>query len=333
MQPKVSIVLLNWNGWRDTIECLESVFHSDYENWQVIVCDNGSTDNSVEHILDWAAGSEIASVKSDAMATYSMPPVSKPIQVQYFAMPERSCADSNHCTDPVLVLIQNGGNLGFAAGCNVGLRYALTHGCDYAWLLNNDTVVSPNALSELVATAEKDRNLGMTGATIRRYYTPEAVQAYGGTGYNRWTARTQGTRGRCWNPHATTACILGCSMLVSQRFLNEVGLMDESYFLYFEELDWAARSKSNFSLGYAADSNVFHKEGASIGSSGDRSRRSLLSEHYLSRNRIIFTRRFYPWLVPSVTIWVLLAAVHRLMHGDVKRALEILKGALEGFRS
>lgn len=331
MASPVYVIILNWNGWRDTIECLESVLRMEYDDFRVIVCDNASGDGSTQHILNWAAGREPASVANPALRAFSMPPICKPLKVEYMESPDCSAFDAE--TDAQLILIENPANLGFAGGCNIGLRYALQHGCSYVWLLNNDTVVSPTALREMVLTAEKDPSIGIVGSKILRYYNPSEVQAYGGTKYCRWMARTphrklgESTEGK------ELDCILGCSMLVSHHFLEQIGLMNECYFLYFEELDWAARSKGKFRLGYAATSQVYHKEGASIGSSQSREKRSLLSERYLSRNRIIFTRRFYPVLLPSVVFWVLAAAVHRVFKGDFSCARTILKAAIDGLRS
>ena len=122
-------------------------------------------------------------------------------------------------------------------------------------------------------------------------------------------------------------------MLVSRSFLDQVGLMREDYFLYFEELDWAKRGRPQFELGIAPTSHVYHKEGASIGSSTSREKRSSLSERYLSRNRILFTRRYYPKSLPSVFFWVYAAAFLRLLKGDPQRASLLVKASGEGMRA
>ena len=108
--------------------------------------------------------------------------------------------------------------------------------------------------------------------------------------------------------------------------------MEESYFLYFEELDWAMRSKGRFLLGYSPDSIIYHKEGAQAGSNSDRMKRSLLSDRFLSKNRVLFTRRYVPWALPAVLITVILAAGYRLVRGDPKRARVMLASMFEGLR-
>jgi GT2 family glycosyltransferase len=328
--PHVYIVLLNWNGWRDTIECLESVFRLDYPRFTVIVCDNASTDGSFENIQSWARGEVTAEVREPALSRLVQPAVRKPIQ---FLKPDGDrSADSADEVLPPLVLIQTGANLGFAGGNNVGIRYALQRGdCDYVWLLNNDTVVEPDALSQILEGAEEDPQLGICGSMIRTYASPHEILTAGGRKYNRWTGRTRIIQDVTIPSNSKPPepdYIEGASMLVSQKFLQEIGLLEESYFLYFEELDWAKRARPRFHLGYCPTSIVYHKEGGSIGSALDRESRSTLSEFYLTRNRLAFTRRYYPWCVPSVLAAIAASALQRFLIGMPKSAWAILRGAL-----
>jgi hypothetical protein len=200
--------------------------------------------------------------------------------------------------------------------------------------LNNDTVVEPDALLAMVRLMEQRPELGLCGSLNLNYFNPTLVQAQGGMAYNRWTGRVSRTA-PCFveelDSHpARMDYVNGASTLASRRFLETVGLMEESYFLYFEELDWAMRAKGKFALGYARTSVIYHKEGAAIGSNLDRRKRSLLSEQYLSRNRVLFTRRFLPWALPTVLISVCLAAAERLWAGDAKRAILMLSSMLRG---
>src|SRR5436190_7401977 len=125
--PSVAVIVLNWNGRDDTLACLESLAGLNYDNFQVMVVDNGSTDGSVGAIRPRFPGVEI---------------------------------------------IETGRNLGFAEGNNVGIRLALDRGMDYVFLLNNDTVVDPSLLSELVAAAERCPEGGIFGAQILYHSDP-----------------------------------------------------------------------------------------------------------------------------------------------------------------
>lgn len=335
-RPHVYVVLLNWNGWRDTIECLESLFRLDHPRVTVIVCDNASSDKSMEKIEDWASGRVQASCTNADLARLVLPPIPKPIRYDF--VPALEVGKANPSPDVRLVLIQSGANLGFAGGNNVGIRYALSRDdCDYVWLLNNDTVVESNSLSAMVQMAEGDKKLGICGSQLRAYDSPHEVQTMGGRRYIRWSGRTTPLR-EFTTPQVSTApgapnYIEGASMLISRQCLETVGLLEEGYFLYYEELDLAVRAQRSFHFGYSPASVVYHKEGGSIGSASVRTRRSTLSDFYQARNRIAFTRRHYPWFLPSVLAATGLSSLHRFMIGRPRNAIAILRGALASFSS
>jgi hypothetical protein len=117
-------------------------------------------------------------------------------------------------------------------------------------------------------------------------------------------------------------------LLVTRAFLETVGLMAEDYFLYFEEIDWVMRARGRFRFGYSPQSVVYHKEGGSIGSHKNRNLRSALTDFYQARNRLVFTRRYFPWLVPSISFCVTGTAVHRFLSGRWQNAAAVVKGAL-----
>jgi hypothetical protein len=206
--------------------------------------------------------------------------------------------------------------------------------CQYFWVLNNDTVVDPGALATLVRQAEKQPKLGLCGSLILSYADPKRLQVQGGRRFSKWTGRAQipprltVEESRSRKPKFDY--IEGASMLATRSFLEEVGLLEERYFLYYEEVDWAVRARGKFAMGYAPDSIVYHKEGASIGSNLDRGKRSLMSTRYLVRSRVLFTRKFGPLFLPTVLGAISLAALHRLLFGDRSRARLIVSSMLEG---
>jgi GT2 family glycosyltransferase len=331
--PRVACILLNWNGWRDTIECLESIFRLDYPDFQIVVCDNASADGSLERIKEWARGAILAESGNRSLQDLTSPPVPKPIP--YRELTREQAESGNASREDRLILIQVGANLGFAGGNNVGLRYALKDPeCQLFWLINNDTVVDPNALSAMISHVKELPAVGLCGSLNISYHNPTQVLAQGGMPYCRWTGRAQlpppgGLKEV--DSHATVLDFVnGASMLASRAFVEQVGLMEESYFLYFEEHDWAIRAKGKFQLGYCQESVVYHKEGATIGSSRHRSKRSLLAEMYNARNKILFTKRFHPWAVPTVLLVTCIAAVQQLLLGDLRRVRVMLVSTLTG---
>jgi GT2 family glycosyltransferase len=334
---RVYIVILNWNGWRDTIECLESVFRLDYPCYKVLVCDNASSDDSMVQIRRWAQGKIIVNAKNPALASLTSPPIAKPIPFLEVQSTEPRLEPWDASTR--LLLMQTKANLGFAGGNNAALRYALKSGdCDFAWLLNNDTVVCSDALRRLMQRMKERPDAGICGSTLLYYDDPSKVQAFGGSVYNQWVARV-GPIGKLASaaelPQAEEierkmAYIIGASMLVRRSFLEQIGLMDEEYFLYFEELDWATLAKGRFQLGYCPHSVVYHKEGRTIGSNRVTYRQSALAEFYMIRNRIVFTRKHHPLALGSVLCAILLSGLHRLFNRRWSNFTALTRGAFEG---
>lgn len=330
----VYVIIVNWNGWRDTIECLESVFSSDFRDFRVIVIDNSSGDDSLERIADWAENrlqTPVHPVLQKLMGTGSL--ILKPI---HHVIYEREDAERGGRAgiDAPLILVRVEENLGFAGGNNVGMRYALARGdCSYVWLLNNDTVVYPDALSRLTAEMERTPQAGICGSTLLHYNRPDMVQAYGGAYYCKWIGlpwhigrlKRIGTQINVKRALRWTNYVVGASMFVRREFLEEVGLMREDYFLYFEELDWVLRGKGRYRLAYAPESVVYHKVGKSIGTSSNPARKSAVCDYFNIRNRLFFTRRYYPQALPTIYLTLIGALLVRIAYCKWDRVVMILR--------
>ena len=332
--PRLGIVLVNWNRWEDTIECLESLFRSTIPV-RVVVVDNGSTNDSLAKIAAWAQGNIEATAVSPAMTRFSTPPIPKP-----FGCVALDAAQAPE-TDPgsaMLTLIDGGGNLGFAAGNNLGLRHLLRDpSLDYFWLLNNDTVIETGAANALVMRMDATHRVGMCGTVVRYYHRPNEIQALNGSRFSALSGASQGIgRGQPitmpFDPAKVareTDFVLGASLGVSRRFIEVVGLMEESYFLYFEEIDWAYRNNDRFEIAFAHGAIVYHKEGHSIGSSATAGQRSPTAEYYLMRSRLAFVKRRQPLLLP--VHWGISIAMigRRLMRRQPEKA-KVMTKALFG---
>jgi GT2 family glycosyltransferase len=305
--PRLGVVLVNYKGSTDTLECLESLLRSDIP-LRVAVVDNASGDGSDQRIIDWAAGRVEWESPAGPLSRLTSPPLAKPVDL---AVLESGDAVAQPPGDAQLVLIRSDANLGFAGGNNVGIRHLLQDpAIEAVWLLNNDTVVEPTAARALLTTIRAEPNAGMIGTVIRYYKDPETVQALGGLTFNPLTGVNAGIHGNRpfkepWDGRAAaraSACVLGASLTATRRFVETVGLMSEAYFLYFEEMDWARRNQGRFAIGLARGAVVYHKHGGSIGSSAKKGGRSPMSEYWMLRSRLLFYRRHYPLLLPL--IWV-----------------------------
>lgn len=325
---RIGIILVNWRRADDCIECLESVLRSTVPV-RIAVVDNGSGDGSLDRIAGWAAGALAATPASAAMAGHSQPPVAKPVPVQRLTALDAAAAPPAGR----LSLIDAGRNGGFAAGNNLGLAHLRRDPqIDTFWLLNNDTVVDPEAAAALIDAMDSS-DAGMCGTVVRFYWRPDRLQALNGHRFNKWTGTSRGIGASqpadqpfdAARVAAETDFILGASLAVSRAFLGSVGPMDEGYFLYFEECDWAARNRGRFALGFADKAIVYHKEGGSIGSSSQPGQQSAMSDYWLNRSRLAFTRRFHPALLPLHWLLTLGIAGRRLLRRQPDKSAAVLR--------
>lgn len=343
---KVYILILNYNNLPDTIECLESVLRNSYLNYQVIVIDNNSPDKSMDRIIEWAEGNLDSKIKASSyLKRLSHPPLKKPLPLILYKREdaekggnpklEKNAAVAGRLP---LILIQIGDNLGFGAGNNVGLKYLSTkNDFDYAWILNNDTVIEKDTLINLVSKAEiyrtECKRVGIVGSKLLYYNNPKLIQGIGGK-FNKWFSAAnhigifEEDKGQYDNEKILKKIdyIIGSSMFVSKKFIKEVGLMCEEYFLYFEEIDWALRGKKEkWQIGYCWDSTVYHKTGATIGSNFKIKERSELADYYGLKNKITFTRKFYPKCLWSVYLNFFIVLFNRIIKKQFKKAKLVLK--------
>lgn len=311
-----AVILVNWNGWRDTLACLDSLWPGLPPGSLVVVCDNGSADGSVDHILQWARD-RLAPEQFCQLGRHDLPPRT-PL--------------SGAALSVELVLIAAGENLGFAGGNNLGLRVAMARGHEYLWLLNNDTRVDADAGDALVRRMQEDTRIGLCGSTLFHLEQPETVQCLGGSRFDpdRAVSTPVGAgllRSQPWPDRAEVEGLLGhvagASMMVRRALIEQVGFMEEAYFLYFEEIDWALRSRGRFRQAWAPDSLVWHRQGASIGSS-ESHRPSDLSLSFITANRLRFTRRLAPRCLGAVRRRLLWEALVHLRRRDWSAARIVL---------
>ena len=297
LYPRVAIVLVNWNNWQDCVQCIDSLLGMDHVNFHIFVVDNDSQDGSVEKIHSWCASPEptpgIKSIVGVVRWTDFSRSAPIPCRIVEFGTP--SPVVDQGC---LISLIRSGGNLGFAGGCNVGIRTAGVSDFSFFWFLNTDTVVDQHCLRHLVERARSSASIGMVGSTVLYYDQPTVLQAQAGARMNDQTGESRHigegrllveAQANAGEVEKQLAYIFGASMLVSSDLIKRVGLMREDYFLYYEEMDWAMRSRAQFRLGYAPGSLVYHKAGNSSSKN-----MPLFTANFFYRNRIRFLSRFFP---------------------------------------
>ena len=192
---------------------------------------------------------------------------------------------------PGLVVIGPDANRGFAAGCNLGLQRALAGGADWCLLLNPDTAAERDFLSPMLAVMAADPSIGMACPTILEY--ADRRIAYGGGAVNWWTGRPHGITGRRLggdSAHAEVPFATGAAMLLRASAADEVGPMDEGYFLYFEDGDYCqAFLWAGWKIAYVPAAEILHETSSTTGVHSER------YVYYFARNRIRFMRRWATW--------------------------------------
>lgn len=319
--PKVYVVLVNYNSWEDTVECVKSLLLSSYENFQILIVDNNSTNNSIQEIGKW--------LKNNRSSGCDLNYKAEKHQLN-FAATNTFLESFRTNSSPIgrdVVFLSSKKNLGFAGGNNVGLEYIhRKDDADYVWILNNDTVVKNDSIEKQVNYTEKnlDKRIGVLGSKVLYYHDPRFIQCIGGSSYNRWTGYSKqiGNRELDNGQYDVTKVkpdlIIGASMLITKEFLKIINYFDENYFLYFEEQDIAKLAFCNkFSLDYAIESVVYHKEGRTIGA-GKVQGKTTFSDFYYNRSKILFTYKYYGY-INRITIRssILITIIRRAMAGKL----------------
>jgi hypothetical protein len=334
--PRVAISILNWNGWQDTIQCLESVRELRYTNYLTIVLDNGSWNDSVARLVAWARerlGPEHVLAEYSRRAALRGGEATTEQALDAVPSPSR------------LVLIRNEENLGFTGGNNVAIRYALERreAADFVLFLNNDAVLEPACLTELVA-ADRTADAGVVGAVTRDRATGELL--FAGLDETHPVARL-------FFPAFFSGCrdlrnvdgevypspwVCGVATLVRAETLAAVHrtkgrYLDPALFLYGDEAEfcWAARA-AGYNVVVARRAVAYHKGGRSGGG-----RLSPLFYYYNYRNRILLAKTLLPaYLKPLFhlgnSLFCLLRVAERVLRQRLRPARAILCGLYDGYR-
>jgi len=263
MKPKVTVIVLNWNGLDDTLACLDSLARLDYGNLRALVVDNGSR------------------------------------------VSPRAAVEKAHAWVEV---VENPRNLGYAEGNNVGMRIALEAGAEFVWVLNNDTVVEPDCLDVLVATALVHPRAGTVGGKVLRAGDPDTLwMAWGRVTWLQSLIELEGKNRRDdgrYDLERQVPWIPGCSILFRAEALREVGLFDADYFAYHEDVEWATRAAAaGWQSWYNGHARIFH---AVHGSSGGEQTYVGFRKYLSARNSVLYARR-YGRAYQQALMWVAIA--------------------------
>lgn len=302
-------IILNWQDAPSTIACIDSLLAISGD-LSVIVVDNDSKDRSLDLIK---AHCELIASKFG------------------FHVICPSAIGKQTPGTRWIATLSSGWNGGYAFGNNLGIKLALQSGdCKYVWILNADVVVpASSALSSLVATMDEDPTIGICGAKVVYANDATTIQTLGGGTIDKYGRTHQLGQGQSLNSPVDAAeieksldYINGACSFVRREFIDHVGLMSEDYFLYFEEVDWFARARGKFRLGFSSGAVVLHHVGKSIGTR-DNHGRSTLSTYYMTASRLRFCWRFKRKAIPHVILDMLIEIARNLRRRRYRQALAI----------
>lgn len=334
--PEVAIIILNWNGWKDTIECLESLRQIEYSNYKVIIVDNGSKDESLDMIRAYCQGK--FGVNSNQISTTDL---NGSESINYVEYTRKDAKDAKINLKNGYILIKNEKNYGYAEGNNIAIRYALKALCpDYLLLLNNDTVVDKNFLRKAIEVAERKKEIGILGPKTYYYNFKgrKDIITFAGGKLEMWRGKpshigeNEIDKGQ-YDEIKQVDYAEGSALLVKKEVLNKVGLLDAFYFAYWEELDFCIRAyKAGYECVYVPESKIWHKVSSSS--------TSRMKHYYMARNRFIFLRRhlktkqylFFLLYFFGFEFWIF-NIFSLLIDKDIEKCIYSAKGVFHGIRT
>ena len=326
------IIVVGYRNPDDIFECLSALKALDSRSvFEVVIAENGGVDSLIATKEKLRAGDLLQLVDGEEHC---------PTEPSFGDHAFRSRLARTGTTPAMVHVAAMTENLGYAGAINACLRnIARWPGWQAVWILNPDTKPMPEALWALSAHCVQ-HGLDMVGSRMCTEDHPDRLRSCG-LKWSKFRGQT-GCVGLNLPSHAAeseSAAIeqqldapSGASLYVTRSLICNLGMMDERYFLYFEDLDWGSRAKGQGPIGYAHASVVHHQGGSTIGSARSFSKASYLATYLEFRNRILFVRKFYPkWLAWTVTIQVGHVTV-LVLSGGFGNLSAALTGLLAGVR-
>jgi N-acetylglucosaminyl-diphospho-decaprenol L-rhamnosyltransferase len=326
---RVAVIIVGFRNAGDVCECITALSRCNQKNFDVFVCENGG-DEAFRTLCETfdRNGSFLDNGHSQSSFLSS--------QVSAENKFSRVASYRLRDTGVLTVVGEAAENLGYAGGINSWLRLLLEQPYAGFWILNPDTLAEPDALTEMVKYARASGK-GMVGSRIVAANDPFLVQSRG----LRWRPVRASTEAVDINAPASLVPDIkklenlldapsGASFYVTRECVEQIGLMDERYFLYFEDLDWGMRAKEKCGLGYAYLAVVRHQGGTTIGPTRKRAEQTALTVYLEFRNRVLFVKRRYPAWYPWTVFVLTLRALEYSIAGSLGNTKMAFRGIAAG---
>lgn len=295
--PSLAIIIVNWNSFKITANCLRSLQLLSYPAFNVIVVDNGSEDNSV------------AALRREF---------------------------------PEIILLENDENKGFTGGNNTGIEYALDQQIELIMLLNNDTIVTPDFAGTLVQQLMSDSSVGAVQPKIMYNQERDVIWNAGGI-FNSFffLSKTKGLnendKGQ-YDECMEVDWITGCCLLIKSDLVRTIGLLDDKFFIYYEDSDWSFKIRNlGYRLCYEPKAVIYHEVGMSNENRKGHNEGNVspFTHYMVVRNHLYFVRRYAKGL-SLIGAWanqffkISGYIIYFLLRGRFKKVKAVMRGLIDG---
>jgi len=301
------IVIVNFRNTDDTLKCLISLKENSSQYLDVLILDNSSNDGSTVKLIDWLRNNNVNSLKKGTASFQN----SKVLNAYFIDLHYK--------------LFELKENYGFAGANNVGLNYASTFQYDYILLLNNDTLLINDSYKFLIESAEENSRVGIVGGKALDFDRNKVVSAGGkinwlkGCGNDILTSKVLSKK--CY-----VDFVSGCFMLIRRELLDNIGYMNDEYFLYYEDVDYCLRAhQKGWKIVYQPNGLVLHKEGGAIVNFSPE------QYYWMSRARIIFNKRYNP-VFPLFFIYFSFVSFVRIIRWFFAKKVAYIKSAVDSYK-
>ena len=297
--PKIALIIINWNTYQLTFNCLKSLEACTYKNKTIFLVDNGSHDGSRDKIA-----------------------------LEF----------------PEINYIKNKKNEGFTGANNKALKVILKQNFEYVLLLNNDTVVNPNFLSLLESRMDSDKNLAASQPLILDFKNKDTIWNAGGSFNTFFGLSKTRSKGMIYKPklkiETFTEWISGCCILVDIAVIKEVGLLDNRFFAYFEDVDWSIRmTNQGYKLGVVPKSIIYHHTSGSTKKNNTSNEGNLSPyAHYLNLRNHIYLIKKHTSFFNSIGSWtyqifkITSYSIYFILRGRFGKFKMVWRGVLDGIK-
>lgn len=332
--PRAGVVIVNYNCAPLAIDSALSALGASEGDVRVVIVDNASTDSSREYLEGFANG-EVARAP-EAPAAFPAVQFADPKTIR-----TSMASDPDEWSGDALTILRSPKNGGFAGGANFGLRALMSGDFDLLILLNPDALIAKGAIGAF-GRRLCDPSIGLCGASVLSFENPGQIQALGGAALHPLTLTGRNIAdgenfADAHDPETVEARLdypLGAAIAFRPDYLRHAGLLDERYFLYFEEADWTFSGRAAGRVGWAREAVVYHRYGASTKSlrvgPGAVSERSPLSDYHMARSRLLFALKWRPYLAPLMVAIGAGQAIKRLARGRRAQARAVALGSIPG---